>query len=299
MVGLLGPSGTGKTTLLRLINGAIRPTGGSLRVLGQDVGTLKGAALRTHRRRVATIAQQHSLVPRATALHNILLGRLGHVPLWQALWSAAIPSAAERQAALSVVSRLGLPDVLDVPVDLLSGGQQQRIAVARALLHGGEIVLADEPVASVDQETAHLILETLRRLALEEQRTVLVSLHQRAFALRYCTRLVTLDHGTIVYDGPPSAAAWSALPHGSSASNDEWELPDERRREAAGARHLEHLARARFFAGDDEGRGTKDERPVARRPAAPIPSGARGRDRSRLFVLRQRSSTGVFGAGAP
>ncbi|MBI3973462.1 MAG: ATP-binding cassette domain-containing protein [Chloroflexi bacterium] len=207
MVGLLGPSGAGKTTLLRLLNASLRPSAGTLRVFGEDLATLRGSRLRAYRRRVATIAQQHSLIPRASVRHNLRLGRLGSLQLWRALWLAALPSAAERQAAQRVLADLGLPGVLEQPVDLLSGGQQQRVAVARALLQGGELLLADEPVASVDQETAHVILGVLRRLA-GRGHTVLVSLHQRDLALRYCTRLLALEHGVVVYDGPPDPAAW-------------------------------------------------------------------------------------------
>jgi phosphonate transport system ATP-binding protein len=208
MVGLVGASGAGKTTLLRLLNGALRPTAGELRVMGTDLTALDGAGLRAHRRRVATIAQQHGLVPRTSALYNVLLGRLGRVPLWRALRAAVAPSAAERAAAGRLLAELGLAGVLRQPVDLLSGGQQQRVAVARALLQDAELVLADEPVASVDHETAHLILGVLSRLATGEGRAVVVSLHQRDLALRFCTRLVALDRGLVTYDGPPDVTAW-------------------------------------------------------------------------------------------
>lgn len=208
MVGILGASGSGKTTLLRLLNGSLRPSAGTLRVLGKDVASLRGRDLLMTRRRVAVIAQQHSLVPRTSVLHNVLLGRLGRVPLWRALWSAVAPGAAERAAASRVLAQLGLVGVLYQPVDALSGGQQQRVAVARALLQGGELIVADEPVASVDQETAGLILDVLRRLAHEAGLTVVVSLHQRALAQMYCRRVIALNDGMLVYDGPPGDAAW-------------------------------------------------------------------------------------------
>ncbi len=207
MVGLLGPSGAGKTTLLRLAGAAAWPTSGTLRVLGEDVFSLHGRRLRALRGRVATIAQQHSLIPRVTAQQNVLLGRAGGRPLWRALRASLAPSDGERAAAHRALASLSIGEALDRPVDSLSGGQQQRVAVARALLQGGELVLADEPVASVDQETAEQILAVLRRLVNEEGRTVLVSLHQPALALRYCTRIVTLARGAVVYDGPADKTA--------------------------------------------------------------------------------------------
>lgn len=208
MVGLLGPSGSGKTTLLRLVNASLWPSDGTLRVLGIDTNSLRGRALRDFRRRVATVAQQHSLVPRVSAAQNVLLGQAGRVPLWRMIWSKVIPNHAERTAVFRLLAELGLGEALDQPVDSLSGGQQQRVAVARSLFQGGNLIIADEPVASVDQETAEQILSVLRRLTREQGKTVLVSLHQRALAKEYCSRLVTLERGQIVYDGPPSAGAW-------------------------------------------------------------------------------------------
>ena len=207
MVGLLGPSGSGKTTLLRLVAGAIWPTTGTLRVLGEDVWEQRGRRLRTWRRRVANIAQQHSLVPHVSVLQNVLLGQAGQVPLWRALLSTVAPASEEREAAYRLLSALEIGELLNRPVETLSGGQQQRVAVARALLHGGELVVADEPVASVDQETAELLLAILRRLAKADGRTVLVSLHQPALAERFCTRLITLHRGALMDDTVLEVAA--------------------------------------------------------------------------------------------
>ncbi len=207
VVGLLGPSGAGKTTLLRLLGASVWPTGGTLRVLGQDVRNLRGERLRAHRRRVATIAQQHSLVPRLSALQNVLLGRAGRRPLWEALRAAVAPREIDRTDAFRRLVSLGIGEHLERPVDHLSGGQQQRVAVARALLQQGDLVVADEPVASVDQESAEVILDVLRRVAVDEGRTVVVSLHQPALAARFCTRLVTLERGEVIYDGPAQGLA--------------------------------------------------------------------------------------------
>jgi phosphonate transport system ATP-binding protein len=207
MVGLLGRSGSGKTTLFRLLIGALRPTGGRLAVLGQALEHVHTGELRRLRRRLALIYQQHNLVPSLTVAQNVLLGRLGRVPLWRAVGWLVHLSAADRAAVFAVLAELGIADKLYERVDALSGGQQQRVAVARALLDPPELLLADEPIASVDAATATLILERFQRLNRERGTTVLVSLHQTDFARRYCSRVLVLDHGTLRYDGSPSGLA--------------------------------------------------------------------------------------------
>src|SRR5215213_9370467 len=181
-VGLLGPSGSGKTTFLRLLVGALRPTGGSLQVLGEALERAHRPALRRVRRRLALVYQQHNLVPGLSVAQNVMMGRLGRVPLWHALGWLAHIGAAERREVFAVLQELGVADKLYSRVDELSGGQQQRVAVARALLDPPELLLADEPIASVDAATATVVLERLRRLNREQGTTVLVSLHQADFA---------------------------------------------------------------------------------------------------------------------
>jgi phosphonate transport system ATP-binding protein len=206
-VGLLGTSGSGKTTLFRLLVGALRPTAGELRVLGTSLARCRTGALRRLRRRLALVYQQHNLVPSLSVAQNVLLGRLGRVPLPRALGWLVHLTAAERAAVYRVLAELGLADRLYSRVDGLSGGQQQRVAVARALLDPPELLLADEPIASVDAATATLILEQFARLNREHGTTVLVSLHQHAFARRYCRRVLVLAQGALVYDGPPDGGA--------------------------------------------------------------------------------------------
>jgi phosphonate transport system ATP-binding protein len=211
LVGLLGRSGSGKTTLFRLLVGALRPTRGRLEVLGTDMGRARAAGLRKLRRRVAWISQHHNLVPSLSAAHNVLLSRLGHQRLWRTLsWLVWLPER-ERRAAFSVLAELGVAEKLYQRVDDLSGGQQQRVAVARALLGRPELVLADEPVASVDTRTAEDVLDALVRLNQSAGTTVVVSLHQPELALRYCPRIVVLAEGQLVYDGPPAGLPRSDL----------------------------------------------------------------------------------------
>ncbi len=200
MVAVLGPSGSGKTTLFRLCNAAIRPTGGELLVLGHNVRSLKGRELRALRSEVAVVYQGHNLVDSMSVLKNVLVGRLGHVPLTAAVKSALLPSESDCQQVYALLERLGIPDKLYTRVDQLSGGQKQRVAIARALIQRPRLLLADEPVASVDDETATVILDLLSHAREEWGTTVLVSLHQRQYVERYCDRAIELRLGSLVQD---------------------------------------------------------------------------------------------------
>ncbi len=219
-VGLLGPSGSGKTTLFRLLIGALRPTSGHLQVLGQALERARSGDLRRLRRRLALVYQQHNLVPNVSVVRNVLNGRLGRVPLWRALASVVHLSLTDRATAYAVLEDLGLGDKLYRRVDELSGGEQQRVAVARALIDPPELLLADEPIASVDAATATLILDRFQRLNREQGTTVLVSLHQPEFARRYCPRVLVLAGGRLVYDGPPDRAPPLAGPAAERAPSD-------------------------------------------------------------------------------
>jgi phosphonate transport system ATP-binding protein len=222
-VGLLGASGSGKSTLLRLISGLERSDSGSGRiaVLGREVqrqGRL-AADIRDIRREMSVIFQQFNLVGRLSLLGNVLLGRAGSLPLWRAIcgrfkWEDQI-------AALDALQALGLLDQAFQRASTLSGGQQQRGAIARALLQGARVVLADEPVASLDPQSALTVMEKLAELNSAHGITVVTTLHQVELARRYCTRVVALRAGRIVHDGPPESldAASVALlyGHGSAA----------------------------------------------------------------------------------
>jgi phosphonate transport system ATP-binding protein len=200
MVAVLGPSGSGKTTLFRLCNAAIRPTSGELTVLGRPVQSLHGHELRALRTEVAVVYQSHNLVESISVLKNVLVGRLGRVPLHVALKSALLPSEADCREVYALLERLEIPDKLYVRVDQLSGGQKQRVAIARALIQRPRLLLADEPVASVDDDTARVILELLSHARQEWGTTVLVSLHQRQYVERYCDRAIELRQGSLVGD---------------------------------------------------------------------------------------------------
>ena len=196
---LLGPSGAGKSTLLRMLNLLVRPTTG--RVRSGNGRSLEGAAeVRSHRRATAMIFQRHHLIGRLSALDNVMMGRLGHHPAWRTM--VGLP-AADRRLALDCLSRVGLGDRALSRCDALSGGQQQRVGIARALAQEPRALLADEPIASLDPASAGRVLDLLRGIRDEDGLPVVVSLHQVQHARAVADRIVGLDGGRVVFDGPP------------------------------------------------------------------------------------------------
>lgn len=200
LIGLTGPSGSGKTTFFRLCTGAIHPTAGELEVLGIAVPRVRGRSLRRLRARVGMVYQAHNLVGSMSVFRNVLIGRLGRMPLPVAIKAMGLPSKRDQWSVYQLLDDLGIADKLLTRVDDLSGGQRQRVAIARALIQEPELLLADEPVASVDPETAAAILGLLERTCRERGMTVVVSLHQAQYVERYCDRLIQLFRGTLVGD---------------------------------------------------------------------------------------------------
>jgi phosphonate transport system ATP-binding protein len=198
---LVGSSGSGKSTLLRHVNGLHRPTSGSLDVLGTQVADAGRRELRALRRRVGFIFQQFNLVGRLTAMENVLAGSLGRLRAPR-YGSMTFPREV-RRAALDQLDRVGLADRAHQRCDTLSGGQQQRVAIARALLQRPEIMLADEPVASLDPESSRQVMDVLARVCREERLTVVCSLHQIDIALGWAHRMVGLRSGKVVLDREP------------------------------------------------------------------------------------------------
>lgn len=197
-VALVGPSGAGKSTLLRLINGSHRPTGGTVSVLGVDPAGCSRAELRALRTRVGFVFQQFGLVGRLSALENVLMGALGSLRMPR--YGVASYPKALRNAAIENLERVGLAAERFQRCDTLSGGQQQRVAIARTLMQDAELVLADEPVASLDPNASVSVLETLRTLSAEDGFTVICSLHQVDLALRVSDRIVAVRDGALILD---------------------------------------------------------------------------------------------------
>lgn len=200
-VAVIGPSGAGKTTLFRLLNLTLRLDGGRICLGDLDVGELRGRSLRAARRRIGTIYQQHNLVPRLSVVHNVLAGRLGAWSEWRAVWSLLRPQDLE--AAHAALVQVGIPEKLYARTDELSGGQQQRVAIARVLVQDPEVILADEPVASVDPNLAHAIVKLLVEISQTSGKTLLMNLHSVELALTYFPRVIGFREGKIQFDRPP------------------------------------------------------------------------------------------------
>jgi phosphonate transport system ATP-binding protein len=202
MVAVLGPSGAGKTTLFRCLTGLVRADAGSIVINGRDVGRARGRELAAVRRDVALVFQQFGLVRRLSALQNVVGGRLAAIALWRVL--ARHYRRADRQLALCCLDTVGLLERAYTRADQLSGGQQQRVAIARALAQDTTVVLADEPVASLDPESAGVVLEALRAVA-QTGVAVVTSLHQVNLALAHADRIIALRAGRVVEDGAVAA----------------------------------------------------------------------------------------------
>lgn len=204
MVALIGPSGSGKSTLLRSISGLQSIDGGkgTITVFGEVVqknGRVTGQ-VRAARRKLGMIFQQFNLVGRLSLFSNVMLGSLGRLPGWRGVWG--LWPAADKHLAMSALHRVGVSDYAAQRANTLSGGQQQRGAIARAIVQGARAILADEPVASLDPVAARKVMEILVELNKRDGMGVIVTLHQVDYAIRYCDRVVALQAGKIVYDGP-------------------------------------------------------------------------------------------------
>lgn len=206
---LLGASGAGKSTLLRSFNGLVQPTSG--RIIAAGLGDLaQRKMLRHHRRRAGMIFQQHHLIGRLSVLANVLLGRLGYHSSLRSLFGW---SSVEKEMALAAIERVGLLDFALQRADQLSGGQQQRVGVARALIQQPTILLADEPIASLDPETATRLLTLIHHICKSDGLTAVVSLHQVDFARSFADRIIGLQSGSVVFDGAPAQLTPTIIEH--------------------------------------------------------------------------------------
>ncbi len=199
-IGVVGRSGAGKSTLLRMINRLIEPTSGAIAFDGVDVAALKGTELRAWRARCAMIFQQFNLIGQLDVLNNVLIGRLHAMPLSRSLLRLWRP--ADVAMALSALEQFDIANIASQRADSLSGGQQQRVAIARALVQGPSIILADEPIASLDPRNTRIVMDALQRINRHYGITVLCNLHSLDLARSYCDRLVGMAAGRVAFDGP-------------------------------------------------------------------------------------------------
>jgi phosphonate transport system ATP-binding protein len=202
-VGIIGRSGAGKSTLLRAINRLAEPSEGRIAWDGVDVTALRGRALRDWRARCAMVFQQFNLSDRLDVLTNVLVGRVNRVPAYRSLFG--LWPAEDRAVALSVLEQLDMGALSMQRAGQLSGGQQQRVAIARALVQEPDLILADEPIASLDPRNSQAVMDALARINRQYGITVLCNLHSLDVARAYCDRLVGLAAGRVVFDGAPDA----------------------------------------------------------------------------------------------
>jgi phosphonate transport system ATP-binding protein len=200
---IIGPSGTGKSTLIRCINRLVTPTGGEILFRGLDMARLSGASLRAARRRIGMVHQEYNLVERLSVMENLLTGRLGYVPAWRA-WLRRFPPE-DIARAFALLDAIGLADFATRRADQLSGGQRQRVGIARALMQEPDLLLADEPTSSLDPKTSVEIIELMARLAAEHDIPVIINIHNVELAKRFASRIIGMSKGMIVFDGPPPA----------------------------------------------------------------------------------------------
>ncbi|MCO5162478.1 MAG: phosphonate ABC transporter ATP-binding protein [Mesorhizobium sp.] len=208
MVGVIGRSGAGKSTLLRMINRLVDPSVGSIHIDGKEVSTLRGTSLRNWQRDCAMIFQQFNLVPRLDVVSNVLHGTLNRRSTLSTMFN--LYPQADIHKAIDILDRLGIADHAPKRVEALSGGQQQRVAIARALMQDPKIILADEPIASLDPMNAQVVMDALRRINEEDGRTVVCNLHTLDTARRYCDRVIGMRDGRVVFDGFPEELTTTA-----------------------------------------------------------------------------------------
>ncbi|MDP0928977.1 phosphonate ABC transporter ATP-binding protein [Paracoccus onubensis] len=220
VVSIIGSSGAGKSTLLRCINKLVEPSSGSIVLNGMELTTLRGRKLREARRKIGMVFQGFNLVDRLTVMENVQSGRLGYISTWSAI-SRRYPKQDIRRA-YELMERVGIAHYADKRADELSGGERQRVGVVRALMQEPEILLADEPTASLDPKTSEQIMQLLRDLARELSLPVLINIHNVAEARQYTDRIVGMRYGRIIFDGPPAEldeAAMDRIYSGSPAAD--------------------------------------------------------------------------------
>lgn len=198
---IIGLSGSGKSTLLRCINRLHDPTSGEIKLTGEDIAHVQGEKVRELRRRIAMIFQHFNLIPRHTVLSNVMMGRLGSLGSLKSIFGMF--SEEDQKAAEKYLGLVGISEKAKMRADNLSGGQQQRVAIARALTQNPEVLLADEPVASLDPATCHIVMDYLKKVNQELGITIICNLHFLSLVRQYATRVIALKAGEIVYEGKP------------------------------------------------------------------------------------------------
>lgn len=198
---VLGPSGAGKSTLMRCINKLVKPTSGEIYLDGQRIDHLRGKSLMQARANISMVFQHYNLIDRTNVLKNVLYGRLGSMSLFDSVFNRF--TAEQRDTAVSLLKNVGLEQKIYARADELSGGQKQRVGICRALIQAPRLLLADEPIASLDPKSSDIVMKTLFEMSQKHQLSAVVNLHQVDYALKYATRIVGLKNGVVVFDDLP------------------------------------------------------------------------------------------------
>ena len=201
VIALIGPSGAGKSTLIRCINRLVKPTSGTVHLKDIELTSLSSGALRKARRKMGMIFQEYALVERLTVMENVLSGRLGYVGFWRS-YLRKFPEKDVKEA-FRLLDRVGLKDMADKRADELSGGQRQRVGICRALIQDPDLLLVDEPTASLDPKTSRQIMRLINELCSERGLTAIINIHDVFLAQMFSQRIVGLELGSVVYDGAP------------------------------------------------------------------------------------------------
>ncbi len=201
VVSLIGPSGAGKSTLIRCVNRMIEPSAGKVVLNGDNITEIPKSKLRNVRRRMGMIFQEYALIDRLTVMENVLSGRLGYVGFWRSTFRKF--GIDMEQNALALLETVGLSGIENKRADALSGGQKQRVGIARALIQDPDILLVDEPTASLDPKTARQVMRLIRELCIENELAAIINIHDVALAQQFVERVIGLRDGQVVYDGPP------------------------------------------------------------------------------------------------
>ena len=209
VMALIGPSGAGKSTAIRCINRLVEPTGGTVILNDTEITALGSRELRRARRRMGMIFQEYALVERLTVMENVLSGRLGYVGFWQSFVRKFPRSDVDE--AFQLLARVGLDHMADKRADELSGGERQRIGICRALIQSPDLLLVDEPTASLDPKTSRQIMRLIKELCGERKLSAIINIHDVMLAQMFAERVVGLQLGDIVYDGPPTGLSADVL----------------------------------------------------------------------------------------
>ena len=255
VLALIGPSGAGKSTLIRCINRLVEPTAGTVILNGANVTGLGSRELRRMRRRMGMIFQEYALVERLTVMENVLSGRLGYVGFWRSFMRNFPQSDVDQ--AFRLLARVGLDDMADKRADELSGGQRQRVGICRALIQDPDLLLVDEPTASLDPKTSRQIMRLIKELCGERQLSAIINIHDVMLAQLFAERIVGLQHGQVVYDGAPNRVSaevltkiygeedWTATIRKVDEERDDGSASQPRRIGAADTRQPHHVNPAR------------------------------------------------------